>query len=135
MSTERFPDAQPDGHFSALVDLSGGATDRPRLIVSGEVDAVNADQLQEAVGDLLRDHRPHHIEIDFAGVPFLDSAGIRALVLCHANAERADCLLTVASPRRNVYRILEVTRLLDHFGMIAPLSWDRPGPATAFPSG
>jgi anti-anti-sigma factor len=135
MHTERSLDAQPEDHFSALVDLSGStATDGPRVVVSGEVDALSADRLQEAVGDVLSDHRPRRIEIDFDGVTFVDSAGIRALVMCHAGAQQMDCRLTLTNPRRAVYRVLQITGLLEHLGVTKPPPTDGRRPATA-PSG
>jgi anti-anti-sigma factor len=91
----------------------------PAMIVSGDLDAVNADLLRTAVADVLRRHRPEHIDMDMHGVTFLDSAGIRALLLCQSDAQRADCRITLTRPCPGVYRVLEVTGLLDHFGLPA----------------
>jgi anti-sigma B factor antagonist len=118
MQIERTFDAQLDHRFSLLLDLDGGRNPGvPRVVLSGEVDALNADQLRDAVVEVLSGHRPGHIEIDLDGVTFLDSAGIRALVGCHADAEQAECRLTVTAPRPAVYRVLEITGLLEHLGV------------------
>jgi anti-anti-sigma factor len=69
--------------------------------------------------ELLRQRRPGHVEIDLRSVYFLDSAGIEALVLCHTDAQQLGCRLTVVDPHPVAYRVLEITALLDHFGVTA----------------
>jgi anti-sigma B factor antagonist len=119
MQIERTFDAQLDHRFALLLDLDGGRDpDVPRVVLSGEVDALIADQLREAVVEVLSRQRPRHIEIDLDGVTFLDSAGIRALLGCHADAEQADCRLTVTAPRPGAYRVLEITGLLEYLGVV-----------------
>jgi anti-sigma B factor antagonist len=118
MPFERAFDAKRDSRLSLLLDLAGGS-DTPRVVLAGEVDALCADRLTETVVDVLRRQRPRHIAIDLDGVTFLDSAGIRALVRCHADAQQADCRLTLTAPRPAVYRVLEITGLLEPFGMTA----------------
>jgi anti-anti-sigma factor len=109
-------DAQRDFRPDLQIDAD---TAPPGMTVSGELDAVNADELRSAVADVLRRHRPERVDIDMHGVTFLDSAGIRALLLCQAEAQRVDCRITLSRPRPGVYRVLEVTGLLDHFGLQA----------------
>jgi anti-sigma B factor antagonist len=91
-----------------------------RLAVAGEVDALTGPQLQDAVEDALRDDRPGHLDVDLDGVTFLDSAGITALLLCHANAEHANCRFRLTKAQPGVYRVLQITGLLEHFGMAEP---------------
>jgi anti-anti-sigma factor len=107
-------DAQREYRPDLRIDAD---TAPPGMIVSGDLDVVNADLLRTAVADVLRRHRPRRIEVDLHGVAFLDSAGIRALLLCQADAQRADCRIALTRPRPGVYRVLEVTGLLDHFGL------------------
>jgi anti-anti-sigma factor len=58
--------------------------------------------------------------MDLHGVSFLDSAGIHALVLCQADAQHVDCQITLTNPQPVVYRVLQVTGLLGHFGLAEP---------------
>jgi anti-anti-sigma regulatory factor len=51
-------------------------------------------------------------------VTFLDSGGIRCLLLCHADAEHADCRLMVVDAHPNAYRALRITGLLDFLGLV-----------------
>jgi anti-anti-sigma factor len=106
---------------SLLADLRCGSEKNPaRMVVSGEMDEVSAVQLQRAVVDVLRQHRPSCIEMDLQGVTFLDSAGIKALLVCHADGQQVGCRLQVIRPRRNVYRVLEITGLLEYLGVTNP---------------
>jgi anti-sigma B factor antagonist len=114
MDTDRLLDTEYD-HSPLLVDVDH--RDEPRvqhITVVGDLDALTATTLQKAVIDLLREP-PRRIEINLRGVTFLDSAGIRALVLCHCDAQQRDCQLTVTDPHPMAYRVLEITGLLDHF--------------------
>jgi anti-anti-sigma factor len=96
------------------------------MFVFGEVDALSAGQLHEAVVDVLRDQRPSCIEMDVHGVTFLDSDGIRALVLCHADAQQMNCEIRLAKLQPAVYRVLQITGLLEHFGLTEPPPADKP---------
>jgi anti-anti-sigma factor len=101
------------------------------MFVFGEVDALTAGQLQKAVVDVLRDQRPGCIEMDLHGVTFLDSVGIRALVLCQADAQQVDCQIRLTKPQPVVYRVLQITGLLEHFGLTEPPPADKPQAGTS----
>jgi anti-anti-sigma factor len=106
-------------HQSALIIGIDRRADTPtqRITVAGDLDALNAGDLHQAVNDVLRRQQPQHIEIDLRRVTFLDSAGIRALLLCHHDAHGVDCRLTLTGPQPMAYRVLQITGLLDHFGL------------------
>ena len=110
---------RPDRYAEALDIDSGGDGERWRLAVAGEVDAVTGTQLREAVVDVLRRHCPRRLEMDLRRVAFLDSAGIRTLLLCHSEAERVTCQLRITDASPMVYRTLEITGLLVHL-CVAP---------------
>ena len=112
--------SQPEDQPTLLVDLHCSDTEPPRMYVFGELDTVNAGHLHKAVVDVLCHQRPSRIEMDLHGVTFLDAAGIRALVLCQADARQVDCQITLTQPQPVVYRVLEITGLLEHFGLTTP---------------
>ena len=101
------------------------------MLVFGELDAVTAGQLQKAVVDVVRDRRPTCLEMDLHGVSFLDSAGIRALVLCHADAQQMDCQIRLTKPQPVVCRVLQITGLLEHFGLTQLPPADQPRAGTS----
>jgi anti-anti-sigma factor len=103
-----------------------------RISITGEIDQSTACQVQKAVIQALRQQRPASIQVNLEGVSFLDSAGIRALVLSHADAEQVDCRLTVVNARPMVRQVLDIAGLLDHFGI--PPADDDSAPAPAEPA-
>ena len=111
-------ETEPNDSSSLLVEVDRSDERRlQRIIVAGELDALSATKLQKTVLDVLRRQRPRRVEINLRGVIFLDSAGVRTLVSCHSDAQQADCQLTVTDPHPMAYRVLQITGLLDHFGV------------------
>jgi len=88
------------------------------LAVHGEIDTDNVDHLTHLLSAALRAARPLDV-LDLGGVTFLGSSGIRALVSAHAEAEATGRRLVLREPRPTVYRVLELTGLLDVFGLPA----------------
>jgi anti-anti-sigma factor len=85
-----------------------------RITVAGEIVGLSGAQLHKAVIDVLG-RRPARIEINLRGVIFIDSAGVNALLLCHADAERVNCKLTLIDPHPRTYTVLQIAKLTDHF--------------------
>jgi anti-anti-sigma factor len=99
---------------SLLVDRHpSGADDTLRMVIHGDLDAVSADRLRGEVGEALRG-RPRRIDVDMRGVTFLDSAGIRALLYCHADAERLSTGLVLVNTPAPINRVLEITGLASY---------------------
>jgi anti-sigma B factor antagonist len=110
-----------DDQQTLLIDVEcGGDHEPPRMVVFGEVDAATADQLQNAVIDVLRRHRPPRIDMDVRGITFLGAAGISALVQCQADARQLECRIRLIGTPPVVYRVLQITGLLEHFGVPGP---------------
>jgi anti-anti-sigma factor len=86
-----------------------------RMTVAGELDDLGAPELRKTFLDAVRRHRPAAVEMNLAGVTFLDSAGIRSLVLCQADARQNDYRLTLVDTTPSIRQVLEICGLLDHF--------------------
>ncbi|MET8147808.1 STAS domain-containing protein [Actinoplanes sp. NPDC049668] len=118
MCDERVLDVEQPESRSFFITLDRG-DDRSvqTIIVVGEIDALNAGQLHKVVLGVLRKYRPSRIEINMFSVGFLDSAGIRVLLLCHSDARLVDCELRVTDAHPTAHRILQITGLAEHFGL------------------
>ena len=104
-----------------LVDVQeGGAVAGVRIAVFGDLDRVGASPLERAVIHVLRERRPAHLEVDLAGVPFLDAGGVRVLLQCRTDARQLDCWLTLANVQPDAYRVLKTVGLLERFGVAGP---------------
>ena len=84
------------------------------VAMTGDLDAYSVSRLREAVGAV-----PPGADVvfDLSGVPFLDSAGLGALVAGVRRVREDGGRATVVSSRANIVRLLRVTG----FDRIAPV--------------
>ncbi len=80
------------------------------VALRGEIDVDTADGIDEAVS-LARLAGHSCLVLDLSGVTFLDSQGIKALVVAHQAMAAAGGGLVLRGPRRQVRTILEITGL------------------------
>jgi len=83
-----------------------------RVALVGEVDLGTAPVLRDRLLSVLCDHRFVVVDVDLAGVSFLDCAGIGALVGARNTAVHVGRQLWVSHPQPFVHRVLELTGLL-----------------------
>ncbi|HZN73711.1 MAG TPA: STAS domain-containing protein [Micromonosporaceae bacterium] len=82
------------------------------MAVVGEVDLATAHLLRDRLLGVLREQAPAVLDVDLAGVTFLDCTGVSALVAVRNAATRSGCQVRVTHPRPVVRRVLDVTGLL-----------------------
>lgn len=87
------------------------------VTVSGDLDELTVDRLQQALLEIMRRHRPVRIDIDTAGITFVGSAGLRGLVVSQADARQVGCHIVLVNVPPMVRYVLRVTALLQHFGV------------------
>jgi len=92
-----------DGH--AVVALRGELDLADAAIVAAELTAIAA--------------REPRIIVDLAGLQFIDSSGVAALVRGRRQARRARGDLVLAAPRRQPMRLLALIRLAEPFSVYA----------------
>jgi len=99
-------------HDSALkIDLSqvnGSAL----LMVEGEIDADSVTQLRAALD---RVQLGKQVVVDMAGVRFMDSSGLNALVDRSLRIEGTGGSLRITNPSRCVQRVVGITGLTEVF--------------------
>ncbi len=101
--------AQPDLCMSPLdLTVTAGPLGRPGFVVKGEIDAGNADRLRAAIFDTAYTYGCP-VEVDLAGVNFMDSSGVRALADASRTLERVGSGLVLCNVPRQVQRILAIT--------------------------
>jgi anti-sigma B factor antagonist len=99
----------PDAPLSAVPHRDG---DRIRLVVTGEIDITTADAFEGAMNDVI-DQQARSVLVDLAGVRFMDSTGIAALVRAHTRSSATRTSLTVINCQQQVRRVMEVTGVYD----------------------
>lgn len=87
-----------------------------RCVVRGEADADNCGELGAA---LLGGAIDGPIELDLSGLTFLDSSAVSELLRVHGALEADGIEMRIVDPSPAVHRVLEITGLLDVFGIPA----------------
>lgn len=85
--------------------------DGSAVVVHGDVDAHTCPDLSAALDPL---PGSGDVSVDVAGVGFMDSSGLRALIGAHQAAEQAGRRLVVTKPSSSVLRLIEISGLSDH---------------------
>ena len=100
------------------VELSTPADDRQVVaVLRGELDVTEAASVAASLAVVAETGRD--VIVDLAGLEYIDSSGLAALVLARQQARRAGCDLMLVAPQRQVLRMLADTRLLDVFAVHA----------------
>jgi anti-sigma B factor antagonist len=89
-----------------------GADGRVRMLVRGEIDLADERPLIDEVDAVVGGSDDVVVELDLAGVDFIDSSGLRALLLLRrAHGER----VLVGARSAPVQRVLEIAGLAEMF--------------------
>lgn len=91
--------------------------DQVVVALRGELDVADAASAASALIALAA--RNCKIIVDLAGLEFIDSSGLAALVLARRHARQAGGDLLLAAPQRQVLRLLTLTRLIEVFAVHA----------------
>ncbi len=86
-----------------------------RASISGEVDADNCSEVGAALLD--GGATAAAVTLDTSELAFLDSSGISELLRIHDLYLEAGGSFSLANPTDNVRRVLEITGLLETFGL------------------
>jgi anti-anti-sigma factor len=97
------------------LDISWPSPSTALVAVTGEVDLATAPVLRDRLLGVLREQAPAVVEVDLAGVTFLDCTAISALVAVRNAAIQAGGQMRVSHPQPIVRQVLDVTGLLDLF--------------------
>ncbi|SDZ45299.1 anti-sigma B factor antagonist [Micromonospora pattaloongensis] len=92
-------------------------TGRLILHVHGDVDLGTETLLGQALTAALANRGVREVIVDLAGVPFLDSTGVRVLLEGRRAALARGAALTVRNPQRVVNHVLQVTGVAEALGL------------------
>ena len=94
-----------------------------RVLLAGEFDLDNEAALTDALAEVIADPTVGEVLVDMGDLTFIDSSGLRSVVLAHEAAQDAGKRLALVAPRPGVRRILQIvalTELIDDRGHAAP---------------
>ena len=87
------------------------------LTVEGELDLATVGGLQDAVAEVLSAGGPAELVLDLAGVTFLDSSGLGALLRVRADVQAAGGRLSVSAVARGPARVIAIAGLSATLGL------------------
>jgi len=97
------------------------------LVLSGELDLACAPILDAAVERICTE-QIETLTLDLSKLTFMDSTGLRAVLLAEDLCERRDCKLVVIPGPAQVQRLFEVTGLLERLPFQREPARIEPGP-------
>jgi anti-sigma B factor antagonist len=96
---------------------SARTTDAVEIVVAGEIDSSNCAALQDELVRLAATPGDTLCTVDLVGVGFMDSSGLRALLLGQRAMADAGKTMVIVGASDSVRRLLEITGLLERFGL------------------
>jgi anti-sigma B factor antagonist len=112
----------PVPHPPLLTSITRPAPGTAVLAVSGEIDSLTAQPLEQAVRELLDDPSDDVLVVDLDEVTFLASSGLAVLIRGARRAASRDLRLRLVTGSRAVRRPLEVTGSDQLFDMYEDVS-------------
>lgn len=88
--------------------------DAVTLVLQGELDLASAPELERELHEAEATN-PGRVTIDLAGLGFMDSTGLQALLRARERAESGSYELTLRRGPHQVQRVFELTRTVDAF--------------------
>ena len=106
--------------FDLHVERRGSAA---IMRLSGELDITGADLLETRIKELA-DDSPDVVVIDLRKVGFMDSTGLRSLLLARARGSEEGWSLKLIRGPEPVHRVLELTRMDEVFDFVEAAEFD-----------
>ena len=81
-----------------------------KFVINGRIDAINADQLQIILNEVMKE-KPNSIIFNMLHVVYLSSAGLKVILKTYKDTKEAGGTLGIEMPSENVLNILKMTAL------------------------
>ena len=88
------------------------------ISLSGELDVAGAALLEQELERVTSDHSPASIVLDFTTLEFMDSTGLRLVVLADARCREQGIRLALMRGPDPVHRVFEITRMVDRLQFV-----------------
>ncbi len=94
------------------------ADDRAVITLQGELDVAGSGLLESELDRILHDHSPATVVLDLSGLDFMDSTGLRLVVLSDAKAREGGWNLELVPGNESVHRVFEITRMAERLNFV-----------------
>ncbi|MCB0992314.1 MAG: STAS domain-containing protein [Acidimicrobiales bacterium] len=100
--------------MAATSELDVNETQPRLLVASGVVDLHSVSILSDKLDELGADE---DVVLDLSNIEFIDSSGLRAIVVAHRRLDTAGKRLVLTKPSASVRRLFEITSLEGHLNV------------------
>jgi anti-sigma B factor antagonist len=97
-----------------MVEIAAGPGGDVVATIRGDLDLGAGPSLLRAIEDVFAT-APPSVTLDLAGITFLDSSGLGALLTVHARCQSVGIAFSAVNPPPAVSRVLELTNLTEVF--------------------
>ncbi|GAA4950133.1 STAS domain-containing protein [Actinoplanes utahensis] len=111
------PSELSTGSAGLSVDITLPTDSTAVVTFAGEIDRTNCVEVVRVVDEVLRCHGPRRVSLDMGEVRFIDSGGVRALVISQEEARRQGGDLEIGRAHLIVHQVLTITGLLEDFNL------------------
>lgn len=95
--------------------------DRAVITLAGELDLATAPELETALAEALDGgDRPAQLVVDLRALGFMDSTGLRVLLVTHARAAEEGWDFALVRGSEAVQRVFEITRMSERLTFVDP---------------
>ncbi|GID30114.1 STAS domain-containing protein [Paractinoplanes brasiliensis] len=116
-----------ESSISRSLDADGNVS----VVVAGEIDFSNADELAGFLREAVAATAPRVVRVDLRQATFIDSTGLGALIEGYRATTAIGSRFLVVNPTPTFRRVLDVTGLCAFFGLSDPVAADPLGQAQA----
>jgi anti-sigma B factor antagonist len=96
------------------------AGDTAVIALEGELDVAGSALLEAEIDRVLAEHGSTKIVLDLSGLDFMDSTGLRLVVLSDAKAREGGWQLLLVRGNESVHRVFEITRMAERLNFTDP---------------
>jgi anti-sigma B factor antagonist len=82
-----------------------------RVRIEGELDLTTAQEVEQYLMTLEREHQPQTVVLDLSGLRFLDSTGLRLILATDSRARREGRRLQIVPGPEAVHRVFRIALL------------------------
>lgn len=83
------------------------------IALTGELDVAGSALIEREIDRVLADHGPRSLVLDLSRLDFMDSTGLRTVVLADERASADGRAFALVRGTPDVHRVFEITRMTD----------------------
>ena len=88
------------------------------IALRGELDVAGSALVESEIDRLLADHAPAVVVLDLSELQFMDSTGLRLVVICDQRLREQDRRFALVRGPDDVHKVFEITRMAERLEFV-----------------